>query len=213
MKMNTVSTKTNATAIPARAHPDTTRHVAVFSLSPRPSPLAGTMQLENWLALTLSLSPRRGSLLRPRWDESLVGQIIRRARELPPLPGAADEVSAQDKNLLGRGEGERLIPLHRSGMGRGRNLRRLWAISTHSAIRLVLSANQPDAVTARCASELPTRADSRSLSMREKVPTPASQPISCRSLSSYAARRAQLSLRSTALSTASWPRRAIGRSE
>jgi len=200
--MNTVSTKTNATAIPARAHPDTTRHVAVFSLSPRPSPLAGTMQLENWLALTLSLSPRRGSLLRPRWDESLVGQIIRRARELPPLPGGE-----------GRGEGERLIQLHRSGMGRGRNLRRLWAISTHSAIRLVLSANQPDAVTARCASELPTRADSRSLSMREKVPTPASQPISCRSVSSYAARRAQLSLRSTALSTASWPRRAIGRSE
>jgi len=66
------------------------------------------MQLENGTALTLTLSPRRGNSLRPRCDESLDGDVIRSVRELLPLPGAADEVSAKDKNLLGRGEGERL---------------------------------------------------------------------------------------------------------
>jgi hypothetical protein len=62
------------------------------------------MQLENWTALTLSLSPRRGNSLRPCWDESLDGEVIRSARELLPLPGGE-----------GWGEGERLVRLNRSG--------------------------------------------------------------------------------------------------
>ena len=162
--MNTVSTKTNAAGLPARAHPDTTRHGAVFSLSFRKGG-------EGW-------GEEAGFIACPSLRRS--EPSIRESWSPSPRP---------------------------SPLGRGRNLRQLRAISTHPAIRLVLSANQPDAVTARC------------LSMRErvrvrgKVPTPTGQHISRTSRSSYAARRAQLSLRSTALSTASWPRRAIGRSE
>ena len=63
--------------------------------------LAVSMQLENGTALTLSLSPRRGNSLRPRWDESLDGEVIRSARERLPLPGGE-----------GWGEGERLIRLN-----------------------------------------------------------------------------------------------------
>ena len=66
-----------------------------------------TMQLENWLALTLTLSPRRGNSVWPRWDESPEGEVIGGARELLPLPGGE-----------GWGEGERIIRLNRSGFAR-----------------------------------------------------------------------------------------------
>jgi len=79
--------------------------------------LAVSVQLENWTALTLPQgvsvfrrdfvrSPGRGNSLRPRWDESLGGEVIRIARELLPLPGGE-----------GRGEGERLIRLNSYGLG------------------------------------------------------------------------------------------------
>jgi hypothetical protein len=39
----------------------------------------------------------------------LLGETL----ESLPLPGAADEVSAKDRNFLGRGAGERLLRLNR----------------------------------------------------------------------------------------------------
>jgi len=120
--MNSVSTNNNAAGIATRAYPETTRHVAVFSL------------------LSSKGGEEAGFIVYPSLRRS--EPSIRESCSPSPRP---------------------------SPLGRGRNLRQLRAISTHPAIRLVLSANQPDAVTARCASELPTRADSCSLSMRERV--------------------------------------------
>jgi len=61
----------------------------------------------------------KGNSLPPRCDESLNGEAFQGAQKLLPLPGAADAVSTKDKNPLGRGEGERLLRLNRSGRGRG----------------------------------------------------------------------------------------------
>ena len=52
------------------------------------------------LALTLSLSPRRGDSLSPRRERLPEGEPFRSPRPLLPLPGGE-----------GRGEGERLFPL------------------------------------------------------------------------------------------------------
>src|SRR2546430_14724371 len=51
---------------------------------------------ENWTALTLSLSPRRGnSPFFPRWEDAPNAELIPSARKRLPLPGGE-----------GRGEGE-----------------------------------------------------------------------------------------------------------
>src|SRR5205823_7048459 len=68
-------------------------------------PLAVSMQSEDWFALTLALSPRRGNVQSPRWEESLTGARIAELRTFLPLPGGE-----------GRGEGERLIPLNSYGL-------------------------------------------------------------------------------------------------
>ena len=57
------------------------------------------------LALTLTLSPRRGDSRSPRWEGPLKGRSFRTARPLLPLPGGE-----------GRGEGERLFPLPTYGL-------------------------------------------------------------------------------------------------
>jgi len=62
------------------------------------------MQSEDLFALTLALSPRRGNVQSPRWEESLTGGRIAELRKFLPLPGGE-----------GRGEGERLIPLNGYG--------------------------------------------------------------------------------------------------
>ena len=67
------------------------------------------------LILIESFRPRRGNAQSPRWEKSLTGGRIAELRKFLPLPGAADAVSAKDKNLLGSGEGERLIPLNSYG--------------------------------------------------------------------------------------------------
>ncbi len=59
------------------------------------------------LALTLSLSPRRGDSLSPRRERLPEGESCRSLRPLLPLPGGE-----------GRGEGERLTPLHTCGLAR-----------------------------------------------------------------------------------------------
>ena len=63
------------------------------------------MPSENWFALTLTLSPRRGNSGWPRWSHSLDGGCGDDAgRVLPLLEGE------------GRGEGERSIQLNRYGL-------------------------------------------------------------------------------------------------
>ena len=69
------------------------------------------------LIFTESFRPRRGNAHSPRWEESLNRGRCGELRKFLPLPGAADAVSAKDKNLLGRGEGERLIPLNQLWLG------------------------------------------------------------------------------------------------
>src|SRR5438309_11929372 len=62
------------------------------------------MQSEDLFALTLALSPRRGNVQSPPWEESLTGGRIAELRKFLPLLGGE-----------GRGEGERLIPLNSYG--------------------------------------------------------------------------------------------------
>ena len=50
---------------------------------------------ENWTALTLSLSPRRGNSPFPRWEDAPNAELIPSAWKRLPLPGGE-----------GRGEGE-----------------------------------------------------------------------------------------------------------
>src|SRR5688572_28337782 len=104
------------------------------------------MQLENWLALTLALSPRRGNSLRPRWDESPEGEVIRGTRKLLPLPGGE-----------GRGEGERLIRPDRSGPGRWRMVLRHLANRTRFSNEFGKSAiaRKARALSAACATLFP----------------------------------------------------------
>ncbi len=68
-------------------------------------PLAVSMRSEDWFALTLALSPMRGNVHSPPWEESLTGGRVAELRKFLPLPGGE-----------GRGEGERLIPLNSYGL-------------------------------------------------------------------------------------------------
>ncbi len=69
--------------------------------------LAGTMQSEYCLALTLSLSPGRGDRLLPYWKNPASGEAAAATVICLPLLGGE-----------GRGEGECFFPLNGSGLGR-----------------------------------------------------------------------------------------------
>src|SRR3989442_6757392 len=54
--------------------------------------VSASMPSENWTALTPSLSPRRGNLPSPRWEESLNAALIPSARQLRLPPEGEDEL-------------------------------------------------------------------------------------------------------------------------
>ena len=88
------------TAIRNASHPQLLfKGMATFAVS---------MQSETRLALTLTLSPRRGNPQRLRREKSLNGEPCPALEKVLPLPGGE-----------GRREGERAFILHSSGVGYG----------------------------------------------------------------------------------------------
>ena len=96
----------------------------------RPGEGSGTSRLSKPLRPGTGRAPNEGSWKgdshSPRRERLPESESCRSPRPLLPLPGAADAVSAKDKNLLGRGDGERLTPLDTYGLAmpgfRGRGM-------------------------------------------------------------------------------------------